>query len=222
MKGVVSRALPRLSPVLQAAVLQAVAMSDAIYAIHPATTGPSSRENLGAVYCSIALDHREAIILLVRHGAFSSASALARAVYEACIRGLWARFAATEEQVERVIGKGILPKFETVAKELAAHEEMGLLARVRNEVWGPLSEYAHSGKRQIDFWYSEGQIGSQHDEVALADMLLLMDVYGYFALTGMLACAGLDIAPDEGIAEALLIPRIRSLEARTTAQNGSE
>jgi hypothetical protein len=136
VEGVVSRTLPRLTPVLQTAVLQAVALSDAIYAIYPATTGPSSRENLGAVYCSIALDHREAIILLVRHGAFSSASALARAVYEACIRGLWARFAATEEQLKRVIGQGILPKFETVAKELAAREEMGLLARVRNEVWG--------------------------------------------------------------------------------------
>lgn len=214
MEGVVSRALPRLTPVLQEAVIQAVALSDAIYAVHPATSGPSSRENLGAVYCSIALDHREAIILLVRHGAFSSASALTRAVYEACIRGLWARFAATEEQLDRVTEQGILPKFETVGKELAANEEMGVLARLRNEVWGPLSEYAHSGKRQIDFWYSEGQIGSQHDERALAEMLLLMDIYGHFALIGMLACAGLDIKPAEDIAERMLIPRILALEKR--------
>jgi hypothetical protein len=58
--------------------------------------------------------------------------------------------------------------------------------------------------------------------MALADMLLLMDVYGYFALTGMLACAGLDSAPAEAIAEGLLIPRIRALDARMTAQTGSK
>ena len=113
--------LPSLSELVIAAVHESVTCSDALYALHPGQCGKSRRDNLAAAYLSLCLDHREAIVLLARHGSASSAFALARAVYETCVRRLWTLFSASDDQQnqQNQLIRGIAPSFETVGKELA-------------------------------------------------------------------------------------------------------
>ena len=197
---------------MTAAVHESVTCSDALYALHPGECGRSYRNNLAAAYLSVCLEHREAIILLARHGSASSAFALARSVYETCVRGLWALFTASDHQLKQLT-RGVAPSFETVGKQLAKSETVGTLAQIRSQAWSPLSDYAHGGFRQLRNWLGEGEIGPQHPPEGVVNLLLLMDIYAYYAMFGLLVCAGQDGAPANDVYERLLAPRVETLKA---------
>lgn len=203
--------LPPLAPVVVQALRDAIDFGSALYDLHPGSCGSNVRDNLAAAYLAVSLEHRESVLLLVRQGAASSACALGRPVYETCVRGLWAKFSARDEQLENLHQRGIAPKFETAAKQLATSEIVGSLAEIRAEAWEPLSDFAHGGPRQLRSWMVSGEIAPQHDAETIASLLLVMDIYGYYAVFGLLACAGLDTAPANALYERLLHPRVAAL-----------
>lgn len=204
--------LAHMHAAVEQAVEDAVVFSDALYALHPHECGSSIRDDLAAAYFAISFEHRESIILLARHGAASSAFALARPVYESCVRGLWTKFEADEQQLIRLRRDGVAPSFETVGKQLARSPVVGTLAEVRSDAWAPLSDFAHAGVRQLLNWIGKGEVGPRHPPEQLASLLLVVDIYAYYAMFGMLACAGREGAQANQLYEAFIAPRIDRLK----------
>ncbi|MDP9907943.1 hypothetical protein J2W27_000036 [Variovorax boronicumulans] len=171
-------------------------LSDWIQALHPAKLEASGGQRIAAICFSIALDHREAILLLLQHSARSAAFALLRSVYEAWVRGCWAQTCATTIEIERIEAGGFLPKLETMVRRLDEQPEtMGAFSRVKRSGWEPMSDYAHGEQRQISRWVDATGIGAAHPDDEVAELLRALDVYAILCMAGLLALANLSTEP---------------------------
>lgn len=159
----------------------AVQLSEALYKIHPSRFDATERADLAVRHLSMAIEHREAMILLVRHSANTSAFALLRPCYEALMRGMWAQFAASDADIHRAMVKGIAPSFDTVTKQLSKQRDFKPFAAVKKDVWSIFSDYAHGGPRQLARWGAPGSVEPTHSEEEIVSVMLLADVYGYHA-----------------------------------------
>jgi hypothetical protein len=185
-----SRPMPELSSEVKLAIGCAVDLSGKIQLAYPPNCRNTLRDELTVRYMSIAQDHREAIILLVRHGARSAAFALARSVYESCMRGMWAQFAATDGQLETLASKGIAPGFDAAVRQLARIQDDPHYASIKQKGWGPLSDYAHSGSLQLSRWTSDSGIEPVHSDAEIVDLLYQSDFWALLAAIGVLQAAG--------------------------------
>lgn len=141
-------------------------------------------------YLLMSLDHREAVIYLLHGGRRSAAYALVRSVYEALMRGMWCRTAATDEQLQRLHKDGVMPKLERVVQELAKHEKMPGLVRAKQAGWERMSELAHGGRRQLEQWVSDAGIGPTHADEGVPRLVFSVDFYALMACLSLFAVAG--------------------------------
>lgn len=118
---------------------------------------PGKLRNRLSVACfAVALDHHEAIILLLQqeHPLFSSALALVRPVYESYIRGMWLSHCATDAQLQS-FAEGKSPP--DMASLVAAVEKSGdftgkQLSRVYINHWHAFCSFTHTGGLQAQRW----------------------------------------------------------------------
>jgi len=115
---------------------------------------PSTRAAAGL--CSLSLDHGRAIRMLLLEVP-PSATALMRPQFEALVRAVWARHAAKESELARLLApltvesQQAAKKLPGVPEMLAALETLGprgaaaLLSRARARLWDGLNSYVHGG-----------------------------------------------------------------------------
>lgn len=198
MKGIVS--MEATTQVLDA-IDKSLALSEWISAHHPPKFTHEGTNLLAVAFCSIALDHREAMLLLLRHGARTSAFALARSVYEAGVKGSWAQHCATAEDYSVAFSKGVLPKFETMVRSLGkVPETADVFRRSKDMAWEALSDYAHGGMKQVIRWIGAEGVAPQHSDNEVCELLALMDIYGLIACIGIVNVSG--GSPDAHVAKA--------------------
>lgn len=153
----------------------------------------------------MAIDHREAILLLIAAGARSSAYALLRSVYEACFRGLWTRYVASEVQLQQ-LARGQLPTFDTVVKTLSKVSNP-LSKRVfggsKRLAWEAFCDYSHGGARQLKRFVSEEGIGPSHPDHELPGFLNLLDFLGAAAHDGILDAVSENASPPAALMQKL-------------------
>lgn len=207
----VVRALP--PSIVEAADL-AVQLSEALYGIHPSHFDATERADLAVRQLSIALDHREAMILLIRHSANTSALALLRSCYEALMRGMWAQFAASDADIHRTLARGIAPSFDTVTRQLSKQKDFKAFASVKSDVWSIYSDYAHGGPRQLSRWGASDSVEPLHSEDEIVNAMLLADVYGYHACVTLHYIAARPAAPIQVVYASLLQARLAERIAR--------
>lgn len=184
-----TRTPPALSTEVKAAVLRAVSLSHRLNAVHPSECTPGFRADISVRYLSLALDHREAIILLVRHDARSAAFSLTRSVYEACTRGIWTLLVAADADIERFAQDGIVPTFDRVVRELSrAHSKS--YSSVKAKAWEHLSDFAHGGRRQLARWSSESGIEPVHPDSEVIDLLAQLDYWAIMCCAGIHEASG--------------------------------
>lgn len=151
------------SPAVNATIDRSLDLSQWISDNHPATFTSDGKNRLAVAFFSIALDHREAILCLLRHGARTSAFALARSVYEAGVKGSWAQYCVTEEIHHHAFQTGILPTFENMVRQLGKVQATnGVFARSKQLAWEPLSDFAHGGMKQVTRWIGAKRRASTH------------------------------------------------------------
>ena len=111
-------------------------------------------------YASLALEHHEAITILVRKELFGSALALARPVFEIMWRAGWVHAVATPEQIDQVLADTI--RFpDSIAMVKALDETYGtstFFQDTRENSWKALNSYTHSGKLQLLSRFSKGTL----------------------------------------------------------------
>jgi hypothetical protein len=179
------------SSTMNAAIDRSLELSEWISEHHPATFQNDGQNAMAMAFFSIALDHREAILCLLRHGARTSAFALARPVYEACVKGSWAQHCATEADHSKAFDQGVLPTFDAMVRALGkVRETDGVFGRSKAMAWEALSDYAHGGMKQVIRWLGADGIAPQHSETEVQELINLMDVYGLLACMGIVGVTG--------------------------------
>jgi hypothetical protein len=117
----------------------------------------SARTRASFVMCSVALEHSQAVRLLVADGLFTSAVAIHRSQYEALVRAAWIFYAATDQHVnlfaseltrESAQGAKNLPQVSDMMKALDGKAPSGAyqaLSNFKTESWAALNSYVHAG-----------------------------------------------------------------------------
>ena len=124
-----------------------------------------------------SLDHRNSVILLVAHGARSSAAAMIRPIFEAYYRGIWALKVAKKAQIQEIFGDfPRIPTLDAVLQQLRKNEETSALAGY--DSWKVAGDYVHSGPLQLSRWLSHNSIEPLHPDSDVLDMLELSDFCG--------------------------------------------
>jgi hypothetical protein len=128
-----------------------------------------------AGYVDIALEHHEAIWLLMERKLTGSAFALVRPVFDCWIRALWINAIATEQQIEqaghdklkfppmRQMYDAIKPVYSSDTRE-----EIDKLFHYIERLWIVLSSYTHSGGRQLARRFTGDQIKPSYPDRELA------------------------------------------------------
>ncbi|WP_157660239.1 DUF6988 family protein [Burkholderia ubonensis] len=165
-------------------------VSDLIDRYHPDSIPVGRPQTAIAVAMFMqTLEHRQAIMLLIYHGARSSAAALIRPTFEAYYRGIWALKVATTEQIQNMLGDHPrVPTLDTILQQLRKTEATRHLADY--DSWKTSGDYVHSGPLQVSRWLSPAGIESLHPDSDAIDMLELVDFCGLLAGIGMNEACG--------------------------------
>ena len=146
------------------------ASEDAHRAIWDAFHGPATSLGPKTVllfsYTTLALEHNDAIMLLVRNGLFGSALALARPVIEIMWHAGWANAFASNDQIEEILnGRFRFPKAWHVVKALDKHYQTGDFFReIHRTSWDPLNSFTHSGRHQLLARFTEADFAPSYPE----------------------------------------------------------
>jgi len=121
------------------------------------TNGELTRIRVSHLACSVSLEHGHATRMLLVASLVPSGLVVLRAQYEAVVRAVWAMYAATEAQVEK-LGATLDVQAEQAAKNLPQVSDMltalavtappapyQALANFKDSSWKALSSYAHAG-----------------------------------------------------------------------------
>lgn len=179
------------SDAVNAAIDSSVELSEWITNNHPRSFTDAGNNKLAVAFFSIAIEHREAILCLLRHGARTSAFALARSVYEAGIKGSWAQYCATQEEHDRAFTTGVLPSLDTMIRTLGKVKAMrNVFSRSKQIAWNGLSDYAHGGMKQVIRWIGAEGVAPQHSDIEVQELMYFLDMHCLLACIGIVSIAG--------------------------------
>ncbi|WP_219135390.1 hypothetical protein [Janthinobacterium sp. UMAB-60] len=167
---------------LELALKQSAGISSSLQEILGVQGEFNRRSYLAMAYLNLALEHREALLLLVQAGAYASATALQRSLLEAAISGLWIDSCATDELVDQILRiKRSPPPFNTMAQNLRKSHEFGEWFEVFNDHYKIFNDYTHGHNRQISRWLSSGSAGPRYDVSQIIETLQHSDLVGLVA-----------------------------------------
>ena len=154
------------------------------------------RHQLASGCLHVAVEHSQAIIVLVEEKLFASALALVRPLFESYLRGTWLLNAATDAQIDDA-GRDRFPSAGMMVDGL---EKVGLsLTDVKKQWWNTLCSYTHTGYQQIGARLtSEGLRSNYKDE----EVEMALKMSSNFSLVTVMQFAAL--AKDESLARTAL------------------
>jgi len=167
----------------------------------------NKRVHLAAGCLHTAVEHGQAIVLLVAEGIHGSALALVRLQFEAYVRGIWLLHGATDESVDRA-GRDKFPPMREMITDLEQPGcvDIGILSRVKAASWELLNSLTHTGYLQIGARLSAAGIGSNFEESHVRYALNWADVLAIHAVVGFAV-----IAKNETLSR-LALERARTFE----------
>lgn len=167
---------------LVAAVARSLRLSTIIRDLLGDRAGSASRIRLSIAYLSMSLDHREATLLLIRHGAFMSAISLQRTVLEALVAGIWLNRCASDQQLNQIASyEREIPKFGTMTKNLKETQDFDELIEIFKGHYSTLNDYTHGGRRQLSRWLCPGSVEPNYSHQQMVEVLRYADVLGLIA-----------------------------------------
>jgi hypothetical protein len=121
----------------------------------------SARINLSHIACSLAFEHWEATLQLLKAGNFPSAVVVHRVQFETILRSVWLLYAATDEQLTKLsasltdVAAHNAKSLPQATDMLAAIEKKGpppafdALSRFKDNSWQAMNSYVHAGIHPI-------------------------------------------------------------------------
>ena len=133
-----------------------------------------TKTNLLIAYVAIALEHHEAIHLLVKSELHGSAFALTRSFFEAMFRALWINSCATQDQNEQVANRDDA-KFPTVGEMVAMIDQRystdNFFTSIKRASWAAMCSYTHSGLLQITRRFTGNDVKANYGDAEILEVL---------------------------------------------------
>ena len=135
-------------------------------AFHGEATSLGPKTILLFAYTTLALEHNDSIILLVRSGLYGSALALARPVIEIMWHAGWANAFASDEEIGEILnGRFRFPPAREVVKALDEKYDTGtFFQELHRTSWSHLNSYTHSGRNQLLARFTDADFESSYPE----------------------------------------------------------
>jgi hypothetical protein len=145
------------------------------------TLPTSKRVQLASACLHIAVEHAQAIVVLVDNGLFGSALAMQRPLVEAYCRGKWLLSCATDAQVDGG-GRDRFPDMSTIMGDL---EKVGLpmWVGIKQQWWSRMCSLTHTGFQQIGARLTPEGLGYGYDEAEMVQGLGWADALGCSVLS---------------------------------------
>jgi len=128
-------------------------LRNAILAALHNVSSHGERLTLIAAYLDTVIEHHDTITNAIRRGAFGSAFALARPVYDSSLRAFWVNACATDEQVRELVTYDhhdrVIPRGNDLYSKLDATYGLNNQIQSLKGKWEAMSSYTHSGLRQL-------------------------------------------------------------------------
>ncbi|RYY83029.1 MAG: hypothetical protein EOO15_22060 [Chitinophagaceae bacterium] len=167
---------------LVAALEHSYEISRFIAATLGSTASLNRSERLAIASLNLCLDHREATLLLATHGARSSAFAMMRPVFEACVRGCWFGFVATESQINAMFADRFSPKLEKMVRAIGEQEPaLKVLWSIATTFKEQLDHFTHGSGSQLARWYNHEALAPNHTASEVIDVLRFIDTIALIA-----------------------------------------
>lgn len=120
-------------------------------AIHGARITTDNRSMIAGGCFDVVLEHQKSITMLAGARFLGSAFALIRSLYESYIRGLWIRYAATDNEITNFLEDKINTSIgDMIARiEKVPGFDVGVLSAIKSTSFSSMCSYTHCGWRQI-------------------------------------------------------------------------
>ena len=132
-----------------------------------------TKTTLLTAYVDIALEHHEAISLLIKTKLFGSAFAVVRPLVETMLRALWINALATPSQIKGASRDTL--KFPCMSQMLAEIDQSyatgSLFQTFKGSNWRALCSYAHSGALQIARRFTNGEVKPSYSDGEILEVL---------------------------------------------------
>jgi hypothetical protein len=150
-----------------------------------------------ATLLTVTIDHAQGIRILLNKGAYPSAAALMRVVFETYIRAMWLRGCANEKQVETFINKdkvvsteGKTIYFKDLVKAVeASHDLPAYLSEIGANVWSGLCSLTHGGNIQLARNFDGKTIRHCYDNELVNEVIEFSTMLTCLAFSGILELA---------------------------------
>lgn len=176
-------------------ILNAQRLSSWLLENQPQETKATNRNRISGAFFNIALDHHVAVVFLMANYMVSPAFALARSIWEAYLRGLWAKELATDSDLGKfIVGQGD-PKMVSIIKAIKSHPDLDLentIAKLHDEAWEPLNSYGHGGSLQVQRWITGESVEAAHTDDEVADLLRFINHVAFRACVALVELAEAD------------------------------
>ncbi|HKN58739.1 MAG TPA: hypothetical protein VJV97_07785 [Gemmatimonadaceae bacterium] len=117
----------------------------------------------------IAIEHSQAIVVLIDQGLHGSALAMQRPLIEAYARGLWLMYCASDADVDAA-GRDQFPGINRLTKDLerpGASDWVG----IKDMWWSRLCSFTHTGYQQIGARLTAEGLGYAYDDGEISQAL---------------------------------------------------
>lgn len=138
-----------LGPALREAERALISVAETLAHFTIPGLGGSKRTQLAAGCLHLVIEHGQSIVALTQDKCFGSALALQRPLYETFWRGLWLRYAATDEQVDDAERDKFPLRHDVIQGLKRAFEERGRPPHAKGDLWRLLSRHAYGGHPDI-------------------------------------------------------------------------
>lgn len=130
------------------------------------------KTSLLAAYVDIALEHHEAISLLIKTKVFGSAFALVRPLVETMLRALWINGIAKENQIDKARDKSEFPPMSQMVAEIDQTYDTGSFFQTfKGSSWSAMCSYAHSGAHQIGRRFTNSEVKASYRDGEIVEVL---------------------------------------------------
>ena len=164
------------------------------------------RTQLASACWHVAVEHAQAIVVLVHERLYGSASTMIRPLFEAFVRGLWLLHAASDDEVDRAGRDQFQRDFGKMIAELEKPGRLpvGMLSGLKGRTWSRLCSFTHTGYQQIGARLTTEGLGYDYQDSEILEALRWADM---IALWSVAAFANL--ADNQPLVRAVL-DRLRS------------
>jgi hypothetical protein len=133
-----------------------------------------TKTHLLVAYLDIALEHHEAVALLIKTKLYGSAFALVRPLLETLFRALWINGCATPDQVQEVAHRDDT-KFPRMDQLVAIIDQTyatdNFFASIKNASWAAMCSFTHSGLSQLVRRFTDGDVKPNYRDVEIVQVL---------------------------------------------------